>query len=80
MIDATQFEVPDDGSFYITVSETVTVYETYDAAIDEIQEKLDEDDDAFVAELSIDGNGEDFEANFDQVEWPKIIRDMKSDD
>jgi hypothetical protein len=52
------------------------VYETYDAAVAEVQDKLDETDDAFVAEVKVQGSGDDVEVNLSQVEWPKIIRDM----
>jgi hypothetical protein len=73
-----QFEIAEDGSFYVTISDGATVYETYDAAVDEVQDKLDNSDDAFVAEMTISGNGDDVEVNFSQVEWPKIISDMDS--
>lgn len=76
MTDAARFDVPEDGSFYVTIAETATVYETYEAAVDEVQGKLDETDDAFVAEMTVAGNGDDVEVNLSQVEWPKIIREM----
>jgi len=76
MTDSAQFDLDSDGSFYVTIGESPTVYETYDAAVAEIQEKLDETNDAFVAEMTISGNGDDVEVNFSQVEWPKIISDM----
>lgn len=75
---AAQFGVDEDGSFYVTIANGATVYETYDAAVAEVQDKLDESDDAFVAEMTITGNGDDVEVNFSQVEWPKIISDMES--
>jgi len=75
MSDAS-FEVGDDGSFYVTIADEATVYETYDAAVEEVQDKLDDSDDAFVAEMSITGSGDDVEVNLSQVEWPKIIQDM----
>lgn len=76
MPEAASFSVPDDGSFYVIIGAGSTVYETYDAAVEEIQEKLNDADDAFVAEMSINGTGDDVEVNFSQVEWPKIISDM----
>lgn len=76
MSDDAQFEVEEDGSFYVIIAEGSTVYETYDAAVAEVQEKLDKADDAFVAKMTITGNGDDVEVNFSQVEWPKIIADM----
>lgn len=71
-----RFEVDADGSFYITIAEAITIYEHYDAAVVEIQEKLATDSDAFVAEMSVDGDGEDVTVNLEQVDWPTIIRDM----
>jgi hypothetical protein len=76
MSDAAQFDVDEDGSFYVTIAADSTVYETYEAAVDEVQDKLDESDDAVVAEMTIAGSGDDLEVNFSQVEWPKIIADM----
>jgi len=74
-----QFDVDETGSFYVTIADGATVYETYDAAVAEVQDKLDEANDAFVAEMTISGNGDDVEVNFTQVEWPKIISDMDSE-
>jgi len=71
-----QFDVNESDSFYVTIADGATVYEKYDAAVAEVQDKLDEADDAFVAEMTISGNGDDVEVNFSQVEWPKIIGDM----
>jgi len=76
MTDGAQFDIDEDGCCYVTVGEHPTVYETYDAAVEDVQNKLDESDDAFVAELTISGNGDDVEVNFSQVEWPKIIKEM----
>jgi len=78
MTDAAQFDVDETGSFYVTIGDGATVYETYDAAVDEVQAKLDTANDAFVAEMTITGDGDDVEVNFSQVEWPKIISDMNS--
>jgi hypothetical protein len=78
--DVAQFDVNEDGSFYVTIADGSTVYETYGAAVDEVQDKLEESDDAFVAEMTITGSGDDVEVNLEQVEWPKIISDMNSDD
>lgn len=80
MSDGVSFEVSDEGSFYVIIGGGATVYETYDGAVDDIQDKLDDTDDAFVAEMTINGNGDDVEVNFSQVEWPMIISDMNSDD
>jgi len=45
---AAQFNVDEDGSFYVTIADGATVYETYDAAVAEVQDKLDEADDALL--------------------------------
>jgi hypothetical protein len=76
MTDGVQFEVDEDGGFYISVGQRTTVYETYEAAVDEIQAKLAGHDDAFVAEMTVTGSGDDVEVNLEQVDWPTIIRDL----
>lgn len=76
MTDGAQFRVDEDGSFYVAVGGQTTVYETYEAAVDEVQDKLAEHDDAFVAEMTVTGSGDDVEVNLEQVDWPTIIRDL----
>jgi len=76
MSEPAQFEIAEDGSFYVTIADSATVYETYEAAVEEVQDKLDNSEDAFVAEMSIAGSGDDVSVNLSQVEWPKIIKDM----
>jgi hypothetical protein len=78
MTDDTQFDVGKDESFYITIAEGATIYETLDAAVDEVGDKLEEDDDAFVAETTINGNGggDDVSIELNQVKWQKIIPQM----
>jgi hypothetical protein len=73
-----QFELDDTSEgFYVFVGESVVVYETYDAAVDEIQTKLSGDTDSFVAEVTIEHNGsEDTAINLEQVGWQRIIQDM----
>jgi hypothetical protein len=81
MSDATQFDLassdgqPGDDPFYIIVSETTTVYETLDAAVSEIGEKFEVDEDSFIAEVEIkDGSGDDdVEVKLNQVERAEII-------
>jgi len=48
------FEVESDGQFYITIADGAHIYESKDDAISEIGDILDEDDDAFIAETSIE--------------------------
>jgi hypothetical protein len=75
MTDDTQFDVSADESFYITIADGATVYESLDAAVNEVGDKLETDDDAFVAETSINGNGgnDDVSIELNQVKWQKII-------
>lgn len=79
MTDDSQFDLEqaDDGEkpFYIIVSETTTVYETLDAAVDEIGDKFEDDEDSFIAEVQIkDGSGDDdVEVQLNQVDRGTII-------
>jgi hypothetical protein len=77
MTDGIQFTVDEDESFYVAVGGQTTVYETYAAAVDEIQAKLADHDDAFVAEMTVTGSGDDVAVNLEQVDWPTIIRDLE---
>ena len=72
-----QFALDTDEGFYVFVSESVIVYETYEAAIEEIQDNLSADTDSYLAEVTIEHNGEDDTAiNLEQVGWQRIIQDM----
>jgi hypothetical protein len=81
MSNATQFDLtpsdgqPGDDPFYIIVSETTTVYETLDAAVGEIGDKFEADEDSFIAEVEIkDGSGDDdVEVKLNQVDRSRII-------
>jgi len=75
-----QFELDDtDEGFYVFVGESVVVYETYDAAVDEIQTKLSGGADSFLAQVSIEHNGsEDTAVNLEQVGWQQIIQDLSA--
>ena len=79
---ATQFSIDADDGFYVFVGDTVTVYETYEAAVTEVQEKLSADADSFVANVTIENNGTDDEVaiNLEQVGWQQIIRDMADEE
>lgn len=77
---AVQFSIDaesDDG-FYLTVTDDITVYETYADAVDEIQQKLTTDTEGFLAEVAIDreGDEDDVAITLEQVGWQKIIRDI----
>ena len=66
-----------DEGFYLTVADEITVYETYAAAVEEIQEKLTTDSEGFLAEVAIDREtGDDVAITLEQVGWQRIIRDM----
>lgn len=75
MTDGVSF-TPADGEFYVTIASDSTVYESFSDAVDEVEEKLEESDDAFVAEMEINGQEDDVEVNLSQVEWPRVIREM----
>lgn len=79
MTDGTQFTIDptaDDG-FYVIVSSDLTVYERYDDAISEVQNKVATNTDSFLAEVTIDNNGSDDVAiSLGQVGWQQIIQDM----
>lgn len=74
-----QFDVDEDGEFYITIAGGATVYESRDDAVDEVAEKLEQHDDAFVAETSITGSGEDMSIELEQVSWTEIIPEITND-
>lgn len=75
---AAQFTIDADEGFYLTVAETITVYEEYEDAVAEIQAKLATDTDGFLAEVAIDrkGDTDDVAVTLEQVGWQQIIRDM----
>ena len=78
-MDGVQFSVDpeEDEGFYVTVGEELTVYEQYDAAVAEVQQKVSTETDSFLAEVSIDNNGSDDVAiSLEQVGWQQIIQDM----
>ena len=63
--------------FYVTVGTELTVYESYEAAIAEVDEKIATETDSFLAEVTIDHDGSDDVAiSLEQVGWQQIIRDM----
>ena len=74
----TKFAVEEaDEGFYVTVADSVTVYENYDDAVAEIQDKLSTDTESFLAEVAIDANGgDDVAVTLEQVGWQQVIQDM----
>jgi len=78
-MDGVQFSVDpeEDEGFYVTVGEELTVYEQYDAAVAEVQEKVSTETDSFLAEVTIDNDSSDDVAiSLEQVGWQQIIQDM----
>lgn len=70
----------EDG-FYVTVSDEVTVYEEYDDAVEEIDEKIGDDSDSFLAEVAIEnGVEDDIAVTMEQVGWQQVIRDMSTEE
>ena len=71
-----------DEGFYVLVGSELTVYECYDAAVDEVQEKIATETDSFLAEVTIDndGNDDDVAISLEQVGWQQIIRDMATEE
>lgn len=66
-----------DEGFYAVVGDNVTIYESYSDAIAEVQDKISTDIESFVAEVSIESNGEDDVAiTLEQISWQRIICDM----
>ena len=78
-----QFSVDPTGDegFYVTVGTDLTVYESYEAAIAEVEDKIATETDSFLAEVTIDNDGSDDVAiSLEQVGWQQIIRDMTTTD
>jgi len=70
-----------DEGFYVLVGSELTVYESYDAAVDEVQEKIATETDSFLAEVTIDNDGNDDVAiSLEQVGWQQIIQDMTTEE
>lgn len=70
-----------DEGFYVIVGTDLTVYESYVDAIDEIENKIAAETSSFLAEVTIDNNGnDDLEFSLEQVGWQQIIRDITSTD
>jgi len=78
-MDGVQFSVDpeEDEGFYVTVGEQLTVYQQYDTAVAEVQEKVSTETDSFLAEVTIDNNdSDDVAISLEQVGWQQIIQDM----
>lgn len=74
-----QFTIdPEQGEgFYVVVGEEITIYEQYDDAVSEIQAKIADDTESFLAAVDIENtSSEDVAITLEQVGWQQIIRDM----
>lgn len=78
----TQFDVDPDDGFYVLIGQTISVYEQYETAVNDINEKITTETDSFLAQVAIQsGNDDDDVAiTLDQVGWQRIISDMPSVD
>ena len=66
-----------DEGFFVIVGDEITVYEQYDAAVADVQQKVSTETESFLAEVMIDNNGSDDVAiSLEQVGWQQIIQDM----
>jgi len=66
-----------DEGFYVFVSEEITVYDQYDDAVAEVQQKLSGNSESFLAAVDIENtNSEDVAVTLEQVGWQQIIQDM----
>ena len=80
---APQFTIdPDsDDGFYVTVGKNLTVYQSYDNAVSEVQSKISSETESFLAEVTIENSDEDDVAiSLEQVSWQQIIQDMMISD
>jgi hypothetical protein len=81
-MEATQFSVDPDaeGGFFIIVGEELTVYQSYEAAVADVQQKVSAETDSFLAEVTIENeNGDDVAISLEQVGWQQIIHDMTAE-
>lgn len=70
-----------EEGFYVTVGTDLTVYESYEAAIAEVDEKIATETDSFVAEVSIENdNSDDVAISLEQIGWQQIIQDMTTNE
>ena len=66
-----------DEGFFVIVGEELTVYESYAAAVDDVEDKITTETDSFLAEVTIENDGsEDVAISLEQVGWQQIIADM----
>jgi len=74
-----QFSIDADteDGFYVIVGEALTVYEQYEAAVADVQQKVSTETESFLAEVTIDStDSDDVAISLEQVGWQQIIQDM----
>jgi len=78
-MDSVQFSIDPDAEdgFYVIVGDVLTVYEQYEAAVDDVQQKVSTEAESFLAEVTIDStDSDDVAISLEQVGWQRIIQDM----
>lgn len=78
-MEGVQFSIDPDAEdgFYVIVGEALTVYEQYEAAVADVQQKVSTETESFLAEVTIDStDSDDVAISLEQVGWQQIIQDM----
>jgi len=78
-MEEVQFSIDPDAEdgFYVIVGEDLTVYEQYETAVADVQQKVSTETESFLAEVTIDStNSDDVAISLEQVGWQQIIQDM----
>jgi hypothetical protein len=74
---SSQFTLEVDEGFFLIVGDDVTVYEDYDDAVAEVQEKIAGESETFLAQVTIEnGDTDDIAVAVEQVSWQQVIQDM----
>ena len=78
-MEGVQFSIDPDAEdgFYVIVGEALTVYEQYETAVADVQQKVSTETESFLAEVTIDStDSDDVAISLEQVGWQQIIQDM----
>ena len=78
-MEGVQFSIDADteDGFYVIVGEALTVYEQYETAVADVQQKVSTETESFLAEVTIDStDSDDVAISLEQVGWQQIIQDM----
>lgn len=72
-----QFDIEVDEGFFLLVGDAMTVYEEYEDAVDEVQEKVTDNTESFLAQVTIrNGDSDDIAVAVEQIGWQQIIQDI----